>query len=81
MPQGLTARFLLTTLLLLIPLLAGAEPLADLVFTNGAVYTLDPERPWVSAVAVTDGRISYVGDNEGLKTYIGENTVVTDLAR
>ncbi len=80
MPQGLTARFLLTTLLLLIPLLAGAEPAADRVFTNGAVYTVQSEVPWASAVAVTDGHITYVGDDEGAKAFIGENTVVTDLA-
>ena len=32
-------------------------PGADRVFLDGAVYTLDPERPWARAVVVDDGRV------------------------
>lgn len=30
---------------------------ADLVLTNAVVYTMDPMRPWVSSIAITDGKI------------------------
>jgi predicted amidohydrolase YtcJ len=53
-------------------LLAGCSPSpeatgivgADRVFLNGAVYTADEKRSLAGAVAVTDGRISFVGDIE-----------------
>lgn len=34
---------------------------ADDVYTGGPIRTFDPDRPWVEAVAVTDGRITYTG--------------------
>jgi len=56
----------------------GVAP-ADRVFTGGAVYTVDPERPWASAVAIRDGRIVYVGDDGGARAWIGPETEVTPL--
>ncbi len=56
------------------------EHAADLVFTGGAVYTVDPSRSWASAVAVSDGRIVYVGDDGGVEAHIGDETRVIDLA-
>lgn len=53
---------------------------ADIVFHGGAVYTVNVDQPWAGAVAVTDGRITYVGDNEGVTKHIGQETEVTDLA-
>ena len=35
---------------------------ADLVLTNAAVLTMDPERPRAEALAVKDGEIIFVGD-------------------
>ena len=52
---------------------------ADKVFLSGAVYTVDENNPWAEAVAIQDGKITYVGDNEGVQDLIGENTEVTDL--
>ena len=37
---------------------------ADLVFTNGAVYTVDAARRWARAVAVKGGRIVAVGTDD-----------------
>jgi predicted amidohydrolase YtcJ len=54
-------------------------PGADIVFMNGAVYTVDEHRSWVESVAVTDGAIIYVGTNDGAREYIGADTVVRDL--
>ncbi|MGI9233597.1 MAG: amidohydrolase [Woeseiaceae bacterium] len=68
-------------------ILAGCSPssgpadgaAADRVFLNGAVYTADEERSWAEAVAVTDGRIVYVGDNESAASYIASDTEIVDL--
>ncbi len=59
---------------------AAVKP-ADLVFLNGAVYTVDAARSWASAVAVSGGRIAYVGDDAGARAYVGGATRVVDLAR
>ncbi len=56
------------------------SPGADLVFTNGAVYTVNDQQPWASAVAVSDGRIVYVGDDAGVESHIGTQTRVISLA-
>lgn len=56
-----------------------AQPAADRVFVNGAVYTVDAERSWAEAVAVTDGHIVFVGGNDDAQTWIGDGTEVTDL--
>ncbi len=52
---------------------------ADRVFLNGAVYTVDAELPWAEAVAITDGHIVYVGSNDGVRSWIGDETEVDDL--
>ena len=46
---------------------------------NGAVYTVDAERTWATAVAITDGRIVYVGDDAGAESHVGEDTERVDL--
>jgi predicted amidohydrolase YtcJ len=59
---------------------------ADTVFLDGQVL-LYPNSgnlmshlvSWASAVAVKDGRITFVGNNEGAKERIGPNTKVIDL--
>ena len=53
---------------------------ADLVFTGGPVYTVDPARSWATAVAVRDGRIVVVGDDHDVSHLIGGDTEVVDLA-
>ena len=74
---------LISTLLLL--LLAGFAPVtlkvppADIVFTNGNIYTVSDKQPHAEAVAVKDGRIVFVGSNAAAKQYQGANTRVVDL--
>jgi len=53
---------------------------ADRVFLNGAIYTVDKERSWAQTVATKDGRIVYVGDDEGAKHHVSNATDVVDLA-
>jgi predicted amidohydrolase YtcJ len=52
---------------------------ADLVFTNGDVYTVDAVRSWARAVAVKDGRIALVGTDDDVREAIGPGTEVIDL--
>jgi predicted amidohydrolase YtcJ len=52
---------------------------ADMVFTNALVYTVDRDRTRAQAVAISDGRIVYVGDDAGATAYIGDATAVVDL--
>lgn len=61
------------------PVTACAQQIADLVLANGAVYTVDPQRSWASAVAVKDGRIIYVGDDGGALRHLGADTRFIDL--
>jgi predicted amidohydrolase YtcJ len=55
-----------------------AEP-ADLAFRNGQVYTANPRQPRVQAVAVKGNKVVYVGDNGGLRRFVGPNTRIVDL--
>ncbi len=52
---------------------------ADLVFTNGKVYTVDSDNPWAEAVAVKGNTIVYVGDAAGAERFIGGDTEVLDM--
>jgi predicted amidohydrolase YtcJ len=52
---------------------------ADLVFRNGHVATMDRARRFVSAIAVTGGRISAVGTDADVDRMIGPRTRVIDL--
>lgn len=56
---------------------SGSE--ADIVFTNGLVYTVDEDMSEKEAVAVKDGEIIYVGDEAGVDEYIGGDTRVVDM--
>ncbi|AUG80638.1 amidohydrolase [Kitasatospora sp. MMS16-BH015] len=52
---------------------------ADLVFTNGPVFTADPARTRATSLAVTGERITAVGHDE-VRELIGPKTEVVDLA-
>ncbi|MEW6277269.1 MAG: amidohydrolase [Candidatus Eremiobacterota bacterium] len=67
-------RYLLVLLVLTSSALA--RP-AELVLTEGAVYTLDPAKPWARCVAIANGRIAYVGDDPA--AWIGPDTRVERL--
>lgn len=74
-------------LILILGLFAGCSPqeeqvsaeVADLVLTNGVVYTVDEEKTVTEAIAVQNNKIIYVGDQAGAETYIGQDTNVIDL--
>jgi len=54
------------------------EP-ADLVLTNGYVYTVDESQSVAEALAVRGNEIVFVGSSAGAAEYVGENTDVRDL--
>src|SRR3569833_1754390 len=71
----------------LIGLLAGvsssamaADPSAEVVYQNGTVYTVDQTGTVAQALAISGGKIAYVGSNAGAQSLIGKNTKVIDLA-
>lgn len=53
---------------------AAAETPADLVITDAKIYAADAEHHMAEALAVTKGRIVYVGDAAGVKPFIGPKT-------
>ncbi|MGB0384932.1 MAG: amidohydrolase [Ardenticatenaceae bacterium] len=52
---------------------------AELVFINGNIYTVNPEQPWVDAVAIRDGMIVAVGSEEEAFAGVSESAEVIDL--
>jgi predicted amidohydrolase YtcJ len=52
---------------------------ADIVLLNGGIYTVDAERSWAEAAAISDGLIVAVGANAEVRAFIGEATEVIDL--
>lgn len=57
----------------------GKQPAADLLFTNGVVYTVDHQRSQHEAIAITDGVISFVGSDADAEALIDTGTRVVDL--
>ncbi|WP_111448895.1 MULTISPECIES: amidohydrolase [unclassified Pseudomonas] len=53
---------------------------ADMVMRNGYVYTVDGQNSVQQAIAVTGGKIVYVGSDAGVASYIGTQTQLIDLA-
>jgi predicted amidohydrolase YtcJ len=52
---------------------------ADLIFVNGAVYTVDAARRWARAVAVRGDAIVAVGEDADVRALAGPSTEVIDL--
>ena len=52
---------------------------ADIVFTNGKIYTVDNTNPFAEAVAIKDGKFLEVGSAGDIEKYVGEQTRVVDL--
>ncbi|MGB9863118.1 MAG: amidohydrolase [Candidatus Saccharicenans sp.] len=68
---------------LVVPVLSGLKEkggmMAELVFLNGKIKTMDEHRPLAEALAITQNRILRVGATEEIKTLIGPETKVIDL--
>ena len=53
---------------------------ADLILHHADVVTLDPQQPRAQAIAIRNGRILAVGDNDLVATWRGDHTELRDLA-
>ena len=53
---------------------------ADLILTNGEVYTMEEDQPWASSIVITDNKITAVlNEDESIDFWKGDNTRVVDL--
>lgn len=64
-----------------VPAEGQTKPGVDTVLRNGFVYTVDARNSIAQAIAVQHGKIVYVGDNKGVRKFIGRRTKVIDLKR
>jgi predicted amidohydrolase YtcJ len=64
---------------MLAPMLLGAQAPADLVLTNGRIYTVDNARPMVTALAVRGGRVIFVGSDAEARVLTTPSTRLIDL--
>ncbi|TDQ62045.1 hypothetical protein ATL17_3149 [Maritalea mobilis] len=53
--------------------------IAETIYTNGKIYTVDPSTPWVEALAVANGQIVARGTNADVEAYKGAATQIVDL--
>ncbi len=51
----------------------------NLILKNGSVYTVDRDRHWAQAIAISGGKIVFVGSNEGVESFIESDSTVSDL--
>src|SRR3954471_731220 len=63
----------------LAPALLSAQAPADLILTNGRIYTVDNARPLVSALAARGGRIVFIGSDAEARALAGTSSRVIDL--
>lgn len=70
--------------LLLLGIISCSRPggkMADLVFINGKIWTVNQNQPWAEALAIENGQIISVGRTKEIKTFIGPDTRRVDLHR
>jgi len=56
-----------------------ADNLADTVYMNGRIYTVNEALPWVDSIAIKNGKFIAVGSNTEVNKVVGGNTEVIDL--
>ena len=82
MNRLLRAVFLAALLLPAVSVVAASSPSAnpaDRVYRNGVIFMADSRNGTAEALAIRDGRIVYVGSNQGLAPFVGSDTVSVDL--
>jgi len=79
----LLIRLMLLTLLTL-PTVGACDDIddpPDTIYRNGRIYTVDDERRWVEAIAVSGSGILAVGTNASIEALAGPRTRIVDLAQ
>jgi len=70
----------LISLFCLTLLISCAKQSADLILTNGEIYTMEESQPWAATVVITGNKITAVLEkNESYKSFQGKNTRLIDL--
>lgn len=57
-----------------------SEKMADVIYTNAKVYTMDNNNSWAEAVAVKDSKIIVVGSSTEIGKMAGKDTQIIDLS-
>lgn len=52
---------------------------ADVVYRNGRIYTVDTAQPWAESLAVKDGRFLAIGGDSDVGAVVVDSTEVVDL--
>ncbi len=52
---------------------------ADSVYLNGKIYTVNDRQAWAEAVAIKDGKFIYVGDSKSATKYLESGAKPVDL--
>ncbi|MDB5239591.1 MAG: uncharacterized protein JWP57_216 [Spirosoma sp.] len=68
----------LLVLLTLLPACSGAQS-AELILTNGKIFTADATTPYVNALAIKGAKILAVGSNQTIQKLAGVKTRRIDL--
>ena len=53
--------------------------IADTIYTNGKIYTVNEAQPWAEAVAIINGKFQKVGTNDEILALKGAETEIIDL--
>ena len=61
-----------------VPTLAAGE-FADTILVNGNIVTIDAQRTMAKALAIKDGIIRFVGDDQAARNLAGESSQIIDL--
>src|SRR6202035_894747 len=79
--RGLALATLLATALVTAPPTPATTPTApaDLVLTDGKIYTVDPARSIAAALAIKDGKVVFVGSTTDARRWIGPKTRTEQL--
>ena len=73
-------KFIRTILILLaIVSTTQAAELADTVYKNGKIYTVNQAQPWAEAVAIKDGKFLVVGSATEVEAVTGDGTTIVDI--
>ncbi|WP_370980987.1 amidohydrolase [Agaribacterium sp. ZY112] len=56
-----------------------ASDVADTIYTNGKIYTVNQQQVWAEAVAIRDAKFIEVGSNKEVNKFKGPNTKLIDL--
>ncbi|MGI9087552.1 MAG: amidohydrolase [Chthoniobacterales bacterium] len=69
----------LAVFLLAASIAVGVQPEADTVFLSGNIYTVNERQPHAEAIATSDGRIIFVGENSDAQKFVGQKTRIIEL--